>query len=60
MDLVCRDAKKLAVSIAQQKNASLVMMEKKADELCYRVVDRDNPDEFLDIAEMRGDTFRKT
>jgi len=59
MDLVCRDAKKLAARVAQQKHASLVMMEKKADEPCYRVVDRDNPDEFLDIAEMRGDSIEE-
>ncbi len=59
IDFVCKDAKKRAVSIAQQMNASLVMMEKKADEPCYRVVDRDHPDQFLDIAEMRGDTIEE-
>ena len=73
MDLVCRDAKKLALSIAHKKNASLVMMEKKTDEYstrfippcggeykpCYRVVERDNPAEYLDIAEMRGDTIQE-
>lgn len=80
LDLVCRDAKKLALSVAQRKNASLVMMEKKTDEHstgfipsptrgdkpcggeckpCYRVVDRGHPDDFLDIAEMRGDTIEE-
>jgi len=59
MDLVCKDAKKLAMSLAQQKNAALVMMEKKADEPCYRVLDRDNPEEYLDIAEMQGDTIEE-
>ncbi|MDP2157826.1 MAG: HD domain-containing protein [Nitrospirota bacterium] len=58
LDLVCKDAKKLAAGVARQKHAALVMMEKKADDPCYRVVDRDNPDEFLDIAEMRGDTIQ--
>ncbi len=73
LDLVCKDAKKLAVSIARKMSAALVIMEKKADEHstgfippcggeckpCYRVVDRDRPDEFLDIAEMRGDTIEE-
>ncbi len=59
LDLVCKDAKKLATRVARQKHAALVMMEKKADEPCYRVVDRDRPDEFLDIAEMRGGTIEE-
>ncbi len=59
LDLVCKNAKNLAVCIAKQKNAALVMMEKKADEPCYRVVDRGNPDECLDMAEMRGGTIEE-
>lgn len=54
MDLVCKDAKRVAMSVAQQRKAALVMMEKKPEERCYRVVDRNNPEEFIDIAEMRG------
>lgn len=57
LDLVCKQAKKLALSVAQQKNAALVMMEKKAEDPCYRIVDREHCDEFLDIAEMRGNTI---
>ncbi|MBI5632159.1 MAG: HD domain-containing protein [Nitrospirae bacterium] len=57
LDLVCRDAKKLAMSVARLKNAALVMMEKKPEEPCYRVVDRDDPGNFLDITEMRGETI---
>jgi len=59
LDLVCKDAKKLAASIARRKNAALVMMGKKANEPCYRVVDREVPGNFLDIAEMRGDTIEE-
>jgi len=55
IDLVCRNAKDYATSIAKQKNAALVPMEKKPDEPCYRVVDREHTDNFLDIAEMRGE-----
>jgi putative nucleotidyltransferase with HDIG domain len=54
IDLVCRNAKKVASDISKRNNASLVSMEKKPHEPCYRIVDRDNPDEFLDIAGMRG------
>ena len=57
IDLVCKNAKKLASDIAGQKNAALVPMEKKPDEPCYRVVNRQTPDNFLDIAEMRGGTI---
>jgi len=57
IDLVCKNAKKLASDIAGQKNAALVPMEKKPDEPCYRIVNRQTPDNFLDIAEMRGETI---
>jgi putative nucleotidyltransferase with HDIG domain len=56
-DLVCREAKEFANTLAQRKNAALVPMEKKPDAPCYRVVDRDNSENFLDIAEMRGNTI---
>jgi len=59
MDIDCKNAKKFALRIAHQEHISLVMMEKKADEPCYRVLERDSPDEFLDIAEMRGDTIQE-
>lgn len=59
MDIVCKDAKKFALSIAHQEHVSLLKMEKQAHEPCYRIVERDRPDEFLDIAEMRGDTIQE-
>jgi len=54
IDLVCRNAKKVASDISKRNNATLVSMEKKPHEPCYRIVDRENPDVFIDIAEMRG------
>jgi len=54
LDLVCRNAKETAAYIARRANASLVPMEKKPDEPCYRVVDRMIPDSYIDLAEMRG------
>jgi putative nucleotidyltransferase with HDIG domain len=57
IDLVCKDARDFAGTLAGCNNAALVPMEKKPHEPCYRVVDRDNSDNFLDIAEMRGDNI---
>ena len=57
IDLVCRHAKEFASDIALRKKAALVAMEKKPGEPCYRVVDREDPESFLDIAEMRGETI---
>jgi poly(A) polymerase len=57
IDLVCRNAKEIASDIAKRKNAALVPMEKKPDEPCYRIVNRQTPDNFLDITEMRGETI---
>ena len=57
LDLVCRNAKDFAHLLGECKNAAVVPMEKKPAEPCYRVVDREHPDNFLDIAEMRGPTI---
>ena len=57
IDLVCRNAKDFAYRLGKCKNAAVVLMEKKPAEPCYRVVDREHPDNFLDIAEMRGPTI---
>ncbi|MBI5641187.1 MAG: CCA tRNA nucleotidyltransferase [Nitrospirae bacterium] len=57
IDLVCKDAKHIAHSIARQKNAALVALEKKPEEPCYRIVDIKNREKLLDIAEMRGESI---
>lgn len=57
IDLVCKNAKEFACSLARVKNAAIVSMEKKPDEPCYRVVNREDRADFLDIAEMRGETI---
>ena len=57
IDLVCRNAKDFAYRLGKCKKAAVVPMEKKPAEPCYRVVDRERPDNFLDIAEMRGPTI---
>jgi len=57
LDLVCRGAKDLAYEIADKRNAALVPLEKKPDEPCYRLVDRDDVSSFIDLAELRGMTI---
>ena len=59
LDLVCKNARGLALSIARQKNAAFVPMEKKPDEPCYRIVDREENGIFLDIAEMKGESIEE-
>ena len=59
IDLVCRGAEGFARKLADIKDAALVCMEKKAGEPCYRVVERGRGDNFLDIAELRGETIRE-
>ncbi len=57
IDLVCKNAGAFARKLAKYKNAAFVAMEKKSDEPCYRVIERDNSENYLDIAEMRGENI---
>lgn len=59
MDLVCRRAEGFARKLADINDAALVRMEKKAGEPCYRVVERGSGNNFLDIAELRGETIEE-
>jgi poly(A) polymerase len=54
VDLVCKNAESLARQLAGARDAVVVPLEKKADEPCYRVVDRTNPEMSIDITELRG------
>lgn len=58
IDLACRDARTVARHLARERSAVVVPLEKKPDEPCYRVVDRQNSDNYIDIAELRGDTIQ--
>jgi poly(A) polymerase len=57
IDIVCRDAKNFSETISEVKNVVVVAFEKKADEPCYRIIDRDNKELVMDITEMRGDNI---
>jgi putative nucleotidyltransferase with HDIG domain len=54
LDIVCHGAKSLAAALARAKNAALVPMEKDSRAPSYRVVSRQDPDDYLDVTELRG------
>lgn len=57
LDLTCKGARDIAFNLANYRNASIVPMEKKPHTPCYRVVDRADNRNYIDIAEMRGETI---
>ena len=57
IDLICRNAKQTALKLASHRNAAVISFEKKADEPCYRVVDRGDKNNFLDISPVRGSSI---
>jgi poly(A) polymerase len=59
IDIVCHNAKKISETIAKVRNAAMVAFEKKANEPCYRIVDRDINELTIDITEMRGDNIHE-
>lgn len=59
IDLVCVNAQAAATIIAKASDAKVVTFQKRKQESCYRLVSRENPDQFLDIAPMQGDTLEE-
>ncbi|MBI5192171.1 MAG: HDIG domain-containing protein [Nitrospirae bacterium] len=57
IDLVCKGAKEFSNSLAKRNNAVVVPMEKKPEHPCYRVIAGNDSNNFIDIAEMRGETI---
>ncbi|MCP4666150.1 MAG: CCA tRNA nucleotidyltransferase, partial [Deltaproteobacteria bacterium] len=57
LDLVCRDAKGLARRVAKTRDATVVPFEKRANEPCYRVVDRKKGEVFIDLSLMKGENI---
>lgn len=54
LDLICRGAAGFARRLSEVHGATLVVMEKKPHQPCFRVVDRLDPSRYLDISEIRG------
>ncbi|MBA4373297.1 MAG: hypothetical protein C0402_10620 [Thermodesulfovibrio sp.] len=59
IDIVCHGAKVVAGRLAALHHAALVVMQKKPHQPCYRVVDRQDSADYLDIAELRGPTIEE-
>lgn len=56
IDLMCDDAEAVARKLADANHAAFVPFLKKPEEPCYRVANRKNPDDFLDVSPIRGGT----
>jgi poly(A) polymerase/tRNA nucleotidyltransferase (CCA-adding enzyme) len=54
MDLVCKDAKRVAEKLASVKNVAVVRFLKNPEAPCYRLVNRSDQDDHIDISELRG------
>ncbi len=57
IDIACEGASDIAYKLAAYNNAAIVPMEKKPHTQCYRIVDREDINNYLDIAELRGETI---
>jgi len=58
-DLACSDAVSFAARMEKAADAAVVRFEKKPEAVCYRIVDRSDPDNFLDVTQLaEGDIHR--
>ncbi len=57
LDLVCRNAKEFARRVAKTRDATVVPFEKRANEPCYRIVDRQKSDTFVDLSPIKGESI---
>jgi putative nucleotidyltransferase with HDIG domain len=57
IDLACTNARLFAYALAKEKHAVCVVMDKKPDVPCFRLINKKAPDNFIDITEIRGDSI---
>jgi tRNA nucleotidyltransferase/poly(A) polymerase len=57
IDLACANARQFAYALAKAKKAVCVVMDKKPQVPCFRLINRDSPDNYIDITELRGDSI---
>jgi len=58
IDLVCQNAQQVAEELAVEENVTIVRFLKNPDVPCYRIVNRSNTDDHIDISEMQGGSIR--
>jgi poly(A) polymerase len=59
IDIVCHNAKNLTKSIAELNEMTMVAFEKKIDEPCYRLINRNNHEITIDFMELRGNNINE-
>jgi len=59
MDLVCYHAEKLAKNLADANEAAFVSFRKKIDQPCFRVVNRQDSEDFIDVNPIYGNSMVK-
>ncbi|KPA15288.1 polynucleotide adenylyltransferase/metal dependent phosphohydrolase [Candidatus Magnetomorum sp. HK-1] len=57
IDLACFNARQFANDLANEKNAVCVVMDKKPQVPCFRLVNRKSPQNYIDITEIRDETI---
>ncbi|MEW5735435.1 MAG: HD domain-containing protein [Thermodesulfobacteriota bacterium] len=55
LDICLRGAEAFAKKLARGRDAAFVPMEKDPSAPCYRLVSRKDPEDYVDVAEMRGE-----
>jgi len=57
IDLACFNARQFANELAKEKKAVCVVMDKKPQVPCFRLVNKKSPQNYIDITEIRDDTI---
>jgi len=53
IDLCCANARQLAYALAKEKGAVCVVMDKKPNVPCFRLINRKFPEDYIDLTEIR-------
>ncbi|MDY6824189.1 MAG: HD domain-containing protein [Thermodesulfobacteriota bacterium] len=61
VDITCPSAEKAAGNIAASRpfRTTTIILEKKPHAPCFRVVNKNNPSDFIDVVEMHGNTIEE-
>ncbi len=57
VDIACVKPEETANRIGQYHDSAIVLFNKKQNAVCYRVIDRNNKDDFLDIVQLRNNSI---
>jgi poly(A) polymerase len=57
VDIACVKPEETANRIGQYHDSAIVLFNRKQNAVCYRVIDRNNKDDFLDIVQLRNNSI---